>query len=238
MRHSLFCFLVLSFIVSSCSSFGTKNLEDKAQEFASFADNLVACAASPENSDISTYIWHKTIANATDLRLWYSDTYTQVLADYEEEELSNSSLFQGFMGRFDSQKKSGAYIVSVNVDEAFIHSKPIEILSETQSTIWGPPVFVDQTKPLEPRFDWQPSTFDSESIYFHLLVNTDQDDAISATYSYDPYFQFYDTTNVVFNVTEKLNPTLEAERNYQLTLMQVSGNNWVSAVTARTFDTF
>ena len=48
--------------------------------------------------------------------------------------------------------------------------------------------------------------------------------------TYENQFQYYDTSNVVLNITEENPLELTIDNSYKFTLMDVSEDNWVNAV--------
>lgn len=49
------------------------------------------------------------------------------------------------------------------------------------------------------------------------------------------YISYYNTSNVVLNITTQTPPSLIVGNNYNFTLMDVSEDNWVNLVIQKTF---
>lgn len=236
-RYSFLIFL--GSLLFSCTSPSDKNLQEYTSSFEAVKDNLVSCAASDPSNDNASIVFYKTIAGANNLRFWHSETYSEDLLDYTIlDQLVADDLFNGFMGKYDTSIGNGSVILSLEKGDTLIYCKPIEILSKDQEALRDNDINIDQSDILNPSFDWPESTIDPSSIYFHLIVDSDDNEAISGTYSYENTFTFYMLDNVVFNVTEKSDPQLFVDKNYEITLMQVSDNNWVTKISTKVFSTF
>jgi len=83
-------------------------------------------------------------------------------------------------------------------------------------------------------FEWQDGVIDENVIYFQV-ISDDQGNLVSGTYTYDRSWTFYDTSNVVLNITTDPNPTLEAGKEYNFTMMAVSEDNWVNLLIQQSF---
>lgn len=81
-----------------------------------------------------------------------------------------------------------------------------------------------------PRFTWPESPGDNV-IYFQLLTDGN-DQVISGTYTVEPEFTYYQTDNVVLNVSPGVPPTSLPATNgpYRMTVMGVGANNWVNFI--------
>jgi hypothetical protein len=85
-----------------------------------------------------------------------------------------------------------------------------------------------------PRFEWAPGPDELNAIFFQVVTNA-ENDLLSGTYTYDPFFRYYDTSNVVLNVTTQTPPQLQFGNSYGFTLMAVSLDNWVNTVIEKEF---
>lgn len=81
-----------------------------------------------------------------------------------------------------------------------------------------------------PRFTW-PETPGDNVIYFQLLTDGN-DRVVSGTYTTEPGFTYYQTDNVVLNVSPGTPPASLASGNgpYRMTVMGVGANNWVNFI--------
>ena len=81
---------------------------------------------------------------------------------------------------------------------------------------------------------WEDNPFGDNAIYFQV-VSDESDNLLSGTYTYENQFQYYNTNNVVLNVTTKTPPNLVLSENYNFTVMDVSLDNWVNWVIEKPF---
>lgn len=81
-----------------------------------------------------------------------------------------------------------------------------------------------------PRFIWPESPGDNV-IYFQLLTDGN-DQVVSGTYTVEPEFTYYQTDNVVLNVSPGTPPTSLPATNgpFRMTVMGVGANNWVNFI--------
>lgn len=241
MKNTYLLALSLILFLFSCGESDSNSLQDFIDNKES-SDELVACAATYLVFPISgfeyrTAVYYKTLPGQSNLQLWYSEEYSQSIENYKLIESSDQPQFSGFLGLIEDERQTGAFIVSVNVGDEIIYSKPIEILTLDTKTVIDDAITIDFAQNLEPTFTWPTSSVDDQSIYFHLIVDLEQEEAISGTYSYETNFTFYDLQNVVFNVTEKVDPVLEPNKEYLIQIMDVSDNNWVTKISRTTFFT-
>lgn len=235
------CLITVLFV--SCDKIKVQTLEEfMTAQTLSPSDDLVACAASTlvlsmDFPPVHTMVYYKTVEGQGDIKVWYSEAFSQDFSKYQEITVNDVRIHNNFMGSALMNLQSGSIIVSTSTEDEFIYSKPIEILSDEITTVIHTDVEVDLANGLNPFFTWPESTVDSESIYFHLIVDMVNDDAITGTYSYENTFTFYDLNNVVFNVTEKENPELLSNTNYLMQVMHVSDNNYVTKITRAEFTT-
>ena len=108
-------------------------------------------------------------------------------------------------------------------------SNPIRTKHITKPSVWNDEITVDQTTPLMPVFNWEANAVGDNAIYFQIVSSIDNK-LISGTYTLENRFQFYNTSNVVLNITEGI-PQLANATNYNFTLMDVSIDNWVNLIT-------
>jgi len=81
-----------------------------------------------------------------------------------------------------------------------------------------------------PGFSW-PTAPGDNVIYFQLLTNGN-DRVVSGTYTTEPGFTYYQTDNVVLNVSPGTPPASLPASNgpYRMTVMGVGANNWVNFI--------
>ena len=81
-----------------------------------------------------------------------------------------------------------------------------------------------------PIFTWPDNLVGDNAIYFQIVSN-DNNDLLSGTYTKENQFQYYKLDNVTLNITQQNPPSLQNGITYKFTLMDVSTDNWVNAVT-------
>ena len=77
-----------------------------------------------------------------------------------------------------------------------------------------------------PKFTWQAGTIKETAIYFEI-ISTENNNLRSGTYIYNKWFQYYNLSNTILNITRTSLPNLLVENNYNFALMCVSEDNWV-----------
>jgi len=80
-----------------------------------------------------------------------------------------------------------------------------------------------------PKFSWEHNANGDNAIYFQI-VSTVDDGLLSGTYTFENQFQYYNTSNVVLNISEENPLGLTVDNPYKFTLMDVSEDNWVNTV--------
>ena len=87
-----------------------------------------------------------------------------------------------------------------------------------------------------PQFSWATNALGDNAIYFQVISDA-EDNLISGTYTTESQFQYYNTSNVVLNITQGVPPALVSNATYNFTLMDVSLDNWVNLVVQKPFIT-
>jgi len=198
---------------------------------------LVACAAGNLSlDDLPLTVFYRTkTGGISDLRYFESasvDIDPLDYNNYEEVSIENQSLFNGFMGKFElpepqTEKWS---IVTYVANDTLWYCEPIKMESLTKPTAMPSGLItVNMDTPLNPIFYWTDEADTENVIYYQLIVDPNTNEAISGTYTTDLQWQFYDLSNVVFNVTEPgTEPELVPNQIYKMIMMGVSEDNWVN----------
>jgi len=199
---------------------------------------VIACAASEEDTNnILTFFYPET--GATNIRFYQTETATVDKLDYSKytiRTIESEPFFNGYLGKFTTQATNEHWIiVTFELDNEVRISNPIRTKQIIKPSVWNDEVSVNQASALMPVFNWEANAVSDNAIYFQV-VSTENNDLISGTYTYDNNFQFYNTFNVVLNITEGT-PELENNSNYNFTLMDVSLDNWVNLVSQKAFST-
>ncbi|MCF6223082.1 MAG: hypothetical protein L3J34_05070 [Flavobacteriaceae bacterium] len=114
-------------------------------------------------------------------------------------------------------------------------SNPIRIKHVLKPTVWTEDVSIDHTQTGMPIFNWINNEFGDNAIYFQV-VSDSQNSLLSGTYTNENQFQYYNTSNVVLNITTQTPPELIIGTSYNFTLMDVSEDNWVNSVIQKIFE--
>lgn len=234
-----FVFLTLLFLITytACApeSPSDSDLQAYSQFFGLVESDVVSCASTyfvptATNDSDRAIVYYRTIEGQQDVRLWYSDTSDSDFEKFKPLITTETNLLSGFMGSFEISKTIGTIILTLTVGDELHYCEPIHLNSTTQSTAINSSISVSQPISTTPTFKWEESLIDPSSIYFQLITIKGEPKAISATYTYETNFTFYDLSNVVFNVTDSLNPTLQSGLEHEIILMSVSDDNWVTEI--------
>ena len=211
-------------------------------------DELIACAAGGQADFLADPEFPLSLflkphyLGVSDIRYYESSSPNidpEDLSLFIEKEAKQESLFNGFLHRFKLPPTEDTWArVSFIANDTLWYCKAIRFKFHEQASIFAPELCsVDLSTPVEPLFQWQEGNSQNNIIFFQVL--SDQNgSAISGTYTTDPFFQFYNTSNVVLNVTHPgPTPVLEANKQYQFTLMGVSTDNWVNLIIQKAFTT-
>lgn len=209
-------------------------MEDKTVELGA----VIACAASEstEANIVSVFFYPET--GATNIRLYETANLSQDSLDfsnYFQVPIPSEPFFNGYLGKFQINTPTEKWVVvTFTLDGEFKVSSPIRIKNQTKPTTWSNAVTVNQGVAGQPNFIWSENATGDNAIYFQV-ISTVTDDLLSGTYTYDNHFQYYDTENVVLNITEETPPNLSSGTDYNFTMMDVSEDNWVNLVVQKTF---
>lgn len=211
-------------------------------------NQLVACAAGGQegflddpSAPVSMFFYPKLFS--TNFKYYETEgetVDTGNLSLYIEKEVSLEPLFNGFMARFplarpDSDRWARVSFVS---NDTLWYCKPVRLKINEDPTVFAPNlVDVSIRDDFQPDFTWQRADDPNTIIYFQIVVD-ERGDAVSATYTEDKMFSFYELDNVVFNVTRP-GPVLPLQRDqqYSFILMGISDINWVETISQQVFRT-
>ncbi|MDO5971859.1 hypothetical protein Q4Q35_18815 [Flavivirga aquimarina] len=225
--------------IFSCSS-----NDDESPNLASYLEGdifevgaVIACAASDnETKDILTFYYPEE--GATNIR-YYETVHAQVdnsdFSNYTQILLQSTPFFNGYLGKFTQAASTEKWIiVTFELDGEIKISNPIRTKQISKPTVWSDDVEINQDESGMPNFTWVDDPVGDNAIYFQV-ISDDQNNLLSGTYTYQNYFQYYDTSNVVLNITTETPQPLVLNNTYNFTLMDVSEDNWVNFVINKTF---
>jgi len=209
-------------------------------------NELIACAAGGQvgflddpSGPLSMFFYPKPYS--TNFKYYETSSIDEDpldLALFEERTLVQEPLFNGFMKRFILPKpeKDVWARVSYLSNDTLWYCKAVKIKYNENPTLFAPEFCeINSSAPLEPIFSWQDEP-NHDNIIYYQLVSDERGDALSATYTTDQNFQYYNTDNVVLNVTRPGPvPALQIDKDYNFILMGVDKENWVNLIIAQPF---
>lgn len=207
------------------------------------SDFLIACAAGKEGGmhgvmSEPTAIYFYPVAGATDYRYYETENVIDSIdfSQYKRVDLTLDPLFNGYLQRWNQESFEGERmsIVTYLTDGKLHISDPIRMKTNPKPTEVNPALVNIEVEDSTAHFEWQDGVIDENVIYFQV-ISDDQGNLVSGTYTYDRSWTFYDTSNVVLNITTDPNPTLEAGKEYNFTMMAVSEDNWVNLLIQQSF---
>lgn len=199
-------------------------------------DNVIACASGSINeNEVIAYVYPRP--GATDLQYFETETVTvdkNNYANYTRVDIQTEDVFNGYLKKFTKQVDVEKWvIISFRENEKIHLSNPIRLKHQSQNTIFGNTISIDQETSGSPIFNWGTETSDDDAIYFQVVSDA-LNNFISGTYTFEDMFQFYNLDNVVLNITEETPPSILPTGSYHFTLMAVSEDNWVNYLVLET----
>ena len=235
-KYIILCFSILL----SCS----KDDEEISQSLDTYTQNkafemgaVIACAASDNDTgDILTFYYPEL--GATDIR-FYETTNTEVdeadFKNYIRNFPVSEPVFGGHLGKFTQKASNEKWIIiTFELDGDIKISNPILTKQVSKPTVWNDLTIINQSQSGMPNFTWEDNLVGENAIYFQVISDKNNN-LLSGTYTYENMFQYYNTSNVVLNVTVNTPPDLVLFEKYNFTLMDVSLDNWVNLVIQKSF---
>jgi len=234
--------IVLFFAIISCESDDSVDLVN-IENTATLSETLlnrtietgavIACAASNvDNSDVVEVYFYPEIG-ATNIKFFETKTLDIDATDYvnyRQLDITSEPFFNGYLRQFIRTFPLEQWvIVTYELDGEVKISNPIRTKNNTKPTVWTDEVVIDQQVSSMPTFMWEDNANGDNAIYFQV-VSTVTDELLSGTYTFENQFQYYNTSNVVLNITDGNPPNLTIGNSYKFTLMDVSEDNWVNTV--------
>ena len=192
--------------------------------------SVIACAGS-DLSATNVLVFYYPEIGSSNPKLYETST-----ADVNENDFSNYTkvsvegkpFFNGYLEQFDRDLSVEKWIIVTHeLDGEIKISNPIRTKQLSKASNWTDEVVISQEESVMPNFSWINNQFGDNAIYFQV-ISDDQNNLLSGTYTFENQFQYYDTSNVVLNITIETPPTLLVGEQYNFTLMDVSEDNWVN----------
>lgn len=235
----------LCFFLLSCTEDNDISVPRNLQEYIATKSNnnlgeVIAYAASASGNTSLSYIFYYPEEGAMDIRYYEADSLNvdeQDFSKYRRRSLAVTDVFGGKLQRFSRSDSEENWAMVTYVLDGNLHkSNPIRLKNLTNATTWNSEVVIDFPEKLTPKFTWSDSAITNNAIYFQAISKEDDDEFISGTYTYDTFFQYLDTTNVVLNINVPETPEdLIEDTEYLFTMMSLSDDNWVNLVIQKTF---
>ena len=233
--------LLILFFTISCSDSETAIFENSLSFYINNKTIEMGAVISCAASDITTndvLIFYYPEHQVENIRFYETPNAEVDKTDYDSYkrvDLISEPFFNGYMGKFKkSFAKENWVIITYELNGEIKLSNPIRIKHLTKPTVWTNDVNINQDETTMPEFIWTDNANGDNAIYFQVISNTNND-LLSGTYTYENHFQYYDTSNVILNITKQTPPHLTVNTNYKFTLMDVSTDNWVNTIIQKTF---
>jgi len=208
-------------------------------------DILISCAASePEtNVDFGISVYFYPFAGAQDYRYYESsspDINPKDFLEYTYIEKKTFPVFNGYLRRFQNPwNDQEKWVILTYLTDGKLHiCDPIQLKQVSKPTLYASEkIEIELTSPTEPVFSWESDT-DAENIIYFQVVSDSTGNLISGTYTTEKYWQFYDLSNVLLNITQPdPDPVLHPNNTYVFTMMGISEDNWVNLIGEKEFST-
>ena len=235
-KYIVLCFLVMLSCLEDNDDV-LQNLSTYTQGRVLESGAVIACAASDEDTgEILTYYYPES--TASDIR-FYETIHAEVdendFTNYTRVSINAEPFFNGYLGKFTQSASNEKWIIiTFELDGEIKMSNPIRSKQFSKPTIWNDEVAINQSPSGMPKFIWENNPYEDNAIYFQV-VSDENDNLLSGTYTYENHFQYYNTNNVVLNITTQTPPDLVLSENYNFTLMDVSQDNWVNWIIQKPF---
>lgn len=234
--HIIICFALLL----SCS----EDNDDVLQTLAVYTQGqtiemgaVIACAASDKDTgEVLTFYYPEL--GASNIRFYETvnaDVDESNFDNYTKNSLSPEPFFNGHLGKFTQNDLVEKWIIiTFELDGEIKISNPIRTKQVSKPTVWNDSVTINQLLTGMPNFSWEDDSEGDNAIYFQV-ISDDENNLLSGTYTFENNFLYYNTDNVVLNVTTNSPPDLILNNKYNFTLMDVSLDNWVNLVIQKSF---
>ncbi|QKX07538.1 hypothetical protein HN014_04975 [Aquimarina sp. TRL1] len=195
-------------------------------------DNVIACAASDALEKDKVYVYFYPREGVTNIR-YYETPDTSYnkneYSHYREVKTDQSDVFNGYLKRFERETTKEKWVIVSFMEQDTLHiSNPIRLKHQSTPTTYTDAIQIEVTSSSMPVFSWPQFENEDNKIFFQV-VSDRENNLLSGTYTFDTHFQYYNTDNVVLNITRELPPPeLLPSMSYSITLMGVSEDNWVN----------
>jgi len=199
---------------------------------------VIACAGSDlDTNNVLVFYYPET--GASNIRLYETvdaEVDNNKFSNYSRIEIEELPFFNGYLEKFIRNSEIEKWIVvTYELNGEIKISNPIRTKQFSRPSVWSDDVIINQETSAMPNFIWQHNAFGDNAIYFQVISDA-QNNLLSGTYTFENEFQYYNTDNVVLNITIDAPPSLSIGTIYNFTLMDVSEDNWVNTIIQKAFE--
>lgn len=209
-------------------------------------NELIACAGGGENSGVGSEEFPVEVfmymeENWRNVKIYETQSIDEDpndLGNFIETDRYFTLILDGFMSKFSLESTAEKWVrVSYEVGDTLWYCKAIRLKYSTNPTKSAANFLsIDDSIETEPLFSWTELANPQNIIYFSLIRDLNNN-IQSATYTTEDTFQFYNTENVILNLTPSdASLTLNSGQTYLYFLMGVSQDNWINDFYETSFD--
>ena len=200
--------------------------------------SVIACAANDSLNTDTVKVYFYPEEGSTNFTLYetdFTDLNPNEFSNYKAVESVINPLFDGTLREYSRVTTIEKwFIVTYELDNEIKISNPIRSKNVSQVTVVSSSVLINQDVLAMPIFTWNANFATNNAIYFQVL-STIGNNFLSGTYTFENQFQYYNTSNVVLNITDGIPPSLISGEYYNFLLMDVSEDNWVNEIINTSF---
>ena len=202
------------------------------------SDEVIACAGSNSAGD-SVYVFFYPEMGATDFRYFEADITSDgnKYASYNEIKLGKQLLLNDYLYRFNrGGEKEGWGIVTFMLNGKLHASNPILFKQLNKATEYtNASLNIEFNNSKSPQFLWEDGKIKENEIYYEIVMDSERK-VLSATYTYDKNYTYYNTSNVVLDLSNPANvKELAVSKSYTIAVMGISIDNWINLFIEKEF---
>ena len=243
MKHSVFFSLIIALFLTGCDKnemeISFKNLQELMQHYNyNEADEVIACAGNNRDSD-SVNIFFYPEAEAKDFRYFEAPLGINEndYINYKQHSTDPKLLLNRYLKAFKRDGATEAWgIVTFMLNGKLHASNPIRLKQLHKKTEYNNSLLtIDFLDPTSPKFTWGDGQLMENEIFYEIVMDKNKE-VLSATYTYDREYKYYDVLNVVLNLTNPSPPKeITTGEEYIIAVMGVSIDNWINLFIEKPF---
>lgn len=215
------------------------NLKSYLNSKSNKIDDVIACAASSEDEK-QTLVYFYPRPNTSNFRLYLANSSEILKTDTENYTLQNiedKSAIGNTLRVFtiNSEQQQVWAIVSFEENNQISYSNPINLKHISSPTIYNDDIII--TKNENPSFEWENilGKDNTTNAIFFEVINNNQNQLISGTYTLEPKYEYLNNQNVVLIITPENTTKLNPSEDYEFLVLGVSEDNWVNFISTTSF---